>query len=186
MTFAARIARALTVGLTLVVLTGGCTEAGKARFEANQKRFQKKQAEKMLQERAEEYWGFARWYSWDETAVYYERSEDQLDHLREGTARDPAKLPKIDAVEVQFVYVDPETRKTGEVQVRWTEFVPGYSGVAERTTTQSWYKRGGQWWLAPEAGIPDDEHDDLGDEARAVREEVPDLETVVPDASAER
>ena len=172
--------------LALLLPLSGCTEAAKARFEANQKRMQRKQAERMLEERAREYWGFARWHSFDETAVYFERSEDQLAHLKEGTAKDPVTLPKIDAIEVQFVFVDPETRKTGEVRVRWQQFMPGTSRVEEATASQRWYKRGGQWWLAPESGIPDDEHDDLGDAEREIVEEVPSLETVVPASSAER
>ncbi len=170
----------------LLALAGGCTEAGKARFEANQKKMQREMAEKALQERATEYWDFARWYSWAETAVYYERSEDQLKHLQDGTARDEASLPKIDAVEIQYVFVDPETRKTGEVRVRWKQFTPGTSGVQEATRSQRWYKRSGQWWLAPESGIPDDEYDELGDEDRSSVEDMPPLETVVPDGAGSR
>ena len=69
---------AILLILALLLPLSGCTEAAKARFEANQKRMQRKQAERMLEERAREYWGFARWHSFDETAVYFERSEDQL------------------------------------------------------------------------------------------------------------
>jgi len=175
--------------LALILLSlplGGCTEAGKARFEANQKKMQRQMAEKALKERATEYWDFARWHSWAETAVYYERSDDQLGHLQRGTSQEVAKLPKIDAVEIQFVFVDPETRKTGEVRVRWKEFMPGRSGVEEGGATQRWYKRSGQWWLAPDAGIPDDEYDDLGDAEREAVEEIPALETVVPDSSGQK
>ena len=176
----------LGILVVLLVLLAGCTEAGKARFEANQKKFQRKQAENALKERATEYWDFARWYSWDETSAYYEQSADQLEHLKEGTTRNVATLPKIDAIEIQFVFVDAETRKTGEVQVRWQQFMPGTSQVSESGASQRWYKRGGQWWLAPDDGIPDDEFDDLGDEDREGREEIPALETVVPDSSADR
>ncbi|MCO4771091.1 MAG: hypothetical protein KDA24_13735 [Deltaproteobacteria bacterium] len=172
--------------LSLLVPLSGCTEAAKARFEANQMKFQRKQAEKMLEERASEYWAFARWHSFDETAAYFEKSEDQRTHLKEGTDMDAAKLPKIDAVEVQFVFVDPDTRRTGEVRVRWQQFMPGTSKVEEATETQRWYRRSGQWWLAPASGIPDDEYDDLGDAEREIVEDVPNLETVVPDSSAER
>lgn len=173
----------LLLVLAMGLLLGGCTEAGKARFEANQKKMQREMAEKALKERATEYWDFARWYSWEETSAYYERSEDQLNHLKVGTARDKMTLPKIDAVEIQYVFVDPETRKTGEVRVRWKQFMPGTSKVEESTTSQRWYKRSAQWWLAPESGIPDDEYDDLGDAERALAEDVPMLETVVPDSS---
>lgn len=175
----------LALGLMALLLVG-CTEAGKARFEANQKKMQRQMAEKALKERATEYWDFARWYSWAETAVYYERTEDQLSYLQDGTSQDVAKLPKIDAIEIQFVFVDPETRKTGEVRVRWKQFMPGRSGVEEGGRTQRWYKRSAQWWLAPEEGIPDDEYDDLGDAERDVVEEIPVLETVVPDSSSQK
>ena len=40
--------------LALLLPLSGCTEAAKARFEANQKRMQRKQAERMLEERARE------------------------------------------------------------------------------------------------------------------------------------
>lgn len=174
--------RLLSVLLVTLLGLTGCTEAAKARLEANHERAQKKMAEKALEERALEYWGFARWYTWEETARFYELSDDQLEHLRSGVDRSPDTLPKRDAIQLQFVYVDPEHRKTGEVRVKWNEFVPAEGHVVEESSTQRWYKRGGQWWLAPEAGIPHDEYDDLGDAPEV--EEIPELDTVVPEATA--
>ena len=171
--------------LMLLLCAGGCTDVERARFKEQNERFLRRQAEMALKERVDEYWDFARWYAWQETARFYERGDQQLKHLEQGTGKDPALLPKIDAVEVQFIYVDNETRKTGDVRVRWREIPERSTEVIEKNTNQRWYKRGAQWWLAPADGIPDDEHDDLGDKersARAQNEQPPELETVVPDA----
>ncbi len=165
----------------------GCTEAERARSKARTEKFQRQMAEKMLKERVDEYWDFARWYTWSETARFFELTADQKKHLERGTGEDQALLPKMDAVEILYIYVDPDGRKTGTVKVRWKEIVTRSTEVVEKQETQSWYKRGGQWWLAPEAGIPDDEYDDLGDADRAPPPEpVPDLETVEAPATADR
>ena len=165
----------------------GCTEAERARSKSRTEKFQRQQAERMLKERVDEYWDFARWYTWTETARYFELNTDQKAHLEKGTVGDQSLLPKMDSVEILYIYVDPDTRKTGTVKVRWKEIANRTTDVADRETSQSWYKRGGQWWLAPESGIPDDEYDDLGDEERAAKSEpVPDLETVEAPATADR
>ncbi len=154
----------------------GCTEVERARSKARTEKFQRQQAERMLKERVDEYWDFARWYTWTETARYFELSADQKKHLEKGTVGDQGLLPKMDSVEILYIYVDPDERKTGDVKVRWKEILNRSNEVVERETMQSWYKRGGQWWLAPEQGIPDDPYDELGDTERG--EPVPDLETV--------
>ncbi len=165
----------------------GCTEAERARSKARTEKLQRQMAEKMLKERVDEYWDFARWYTWSETARFFELTVDQREHLELGTGDDQGLLPKMDMVEILYIYVDPDERKTGTVKVRWKEVVTHSTEVVEKSVTQSWYKRGGQWWLAPPAGIPDDEYDELGDADRAPPvEPVPDLETVEAPATADR
>lgn len=179
----------LALLLTLAFALGGlgCTEAERARAKSRSDKFKKQQAERMLKDRVEEYWDFARWYAWSETARFLEKSEDQKSHLDQGTEGDPNLLPKMDAIEILYIYVDPETRKTGEVKVRWKEIATRSTEVEEKQAEQRWYRRGGQWWLAPESGIPDDPYDDLGDEDRAAEAEpIPELETVEAPATADR
>jgi len=177
----------LSVIVTFAFAGLGCTEAERARHKARSDKFKRTQAENMLKERVQEYWDFARWYTWSETARFFENSEDQRAHLNQGTEGDPSLLPKMDAVEIQYIFVDPDHRKTGEVKVRWKEIANRSTDVEEKNTSQRWYKRGGQWWLAPESGIPDDPYDELGDADRdPAVEPVPDLETVEAPATADR
>ena len=149
---------ALAIALSSVALApivvSGCTEEAKERIKSNASKARRQNAENMLRERVDEFWVAFRWDNWHEAALLFEESDDQLAFLRKWASQDSAPRPKIDAVEVKYIFVDPETRESGTVAVSYNEIPQRSTEVNARQIEQSWYKHNARWWLAPEGGPP--------------------------------
>ncbi len=134
------------------VLTSGCTEEQKEKMAIAAENRRRGEAQRVLKERALEYWEAVRWNNWSQAAIYLQEADDQKRFLQMKTDPDAVHVA-MDDVQVAYVFVDPKTFETGEVRVQWNEVAPKEGRVADEQYTQQWYKDSGRWWLDPEATL---------------------------------
>lgn len=144
----------LSLLLGAPMLTSGCTEAEKERMAAAAENRRRGEAQRVLKERALEYWEAVRWKNWSMAAIYLEEANDQKRFLQIKTAPD-AVHPDMDDVDIAYTFVDPETFESGEVRVTWNHVSATAAQVAEQQETQRWYKANGRWWIDPESSLLD-------------------------------
>ncbi len=138
--------------LSLPLFSTACTDEQKASMAAAADTRRRAEAQRVVKERASEYWDFVRWQDWSQAAIYLQEADDQKRFLQLHTRLD-AVHAAMDNVTVAYVFVDPETFETGEVRVTWTEVAATEARVAEQQQTQRWYKDGGRWWIDPEGSL---------------------------------
>lgn len=172
-----RPAACLLVALALSpVPLSGCSEEWKQRISQQAEQRKREMAERLLKDRALEYWELVRWKAWSQAATYLEQERDQLDYLHARTAigqQDPA----IDDVEIRYVFVGTPGLDDAEIRVSWSEVLPVEARVSARQVAQRWYKHHGQWWVDPEQPLG------LADSAGSedvLEEPPPDLPTETP------
>ena len=146
----ARVAALVTLAalLALPLLSSGCTEAWKERMAHEAEQRKRTMAEKILKDRALEYWELVRWQAWSQAATYLEKEDDQLRFLRDTTGAATSHTP-IDDVEIRYVFIGTENPDDAEIRVSWTEVIATEARVGERQVTQRWYKHNGRWWVDP-------------------------------------
>lgn len=167
---------ALAAVLVVPLLTSGCSEAWKERMAEEAEQRKRSMSERILRDRALEYWELIRWQSWSQASTYLEQEEDQLAFLRDTTEADRSH-PAIDDVEIRYVFIGTSNPDSAELRVSWTEVVPTEARVSDRQVTQRWYKNNGRWWIDPTEplGVPDESS------GEALHEEPPpDLPTETP------
>jgi len=152
MTSLTRIFRNLLLPASLLLASSlalpGCTEAQKEQFETRSAARKRSLAERLLKDRAIEYWELVRWRSWSQAATYFENEEDQLSFLRDAT--DASDGPTMDNVEIQYVFIGTKNPHDAEIRIRWTEVSPTQASVVEKSVTQRWYKHHAIWWARPD------------------------------------
>ena len=136
--------------LMLAAFVGGCTEAAKVRLEADQSRLKRGTAERLVRERVEEFWDAVRWKDWASASTYLEESTDQVRYLREKTGP-AANSVAVDAVDIQYIFVDPNGFDVAEVRVGWNQSRPEEGILKPAQATQRWYRHHSQWWLSPDS-----------------------------------
>ncbi len=146
------LAALLALLMALPVLTTGCTEEQKVKMQTAADTRRRAESQRVVKERALEYWDAVRWQNWSMAAIYFQEAEDQKRYLQMQTRLD-AKHPAIDEVEIAYVFVDPETFESGEVRVQWNTVAAKEAKVVEEQHTQRWYKDGGRWWIDPEGSL---------------------------------
>lgn len=140
------------LGLALLValpaLTSGCSEAWKQKMEEQSEQRKRTVQERILRDRALEFWELVRWQSWSQAATYLEKEEAQLAFLRRHTGAGVTHTA-MDDVEIRYVFIGTENTDDAEVRVSWTEVVATEARVGERQVTQRWYKKNTRWWVDP-------------------------------------
>lgn len=172
----APVAALLAALLVVPALSSGCSEAWKERMAEQAEQRKRQMNERILRDRALEYWELVRWQTWAQAATYLEKEEDQLRFLRDTTEAGRVH-PAIDDVEIRYVFIGTENPDDAELRISWTEVVPTEARVSERQVTQRWYKSNTRWWIDPDQplGVSDDTPDEATDE-----EPPPDLPTETP------
>ncbi len=135
--------------LVLALVLGGGVGCGKDLREEWQAKATERKArfeEKILRDRAEEYWEAFRWRNWQAAAALIEDSGQRVRFLRERTSLE-SSYPKIDELSILYIFVDPKTALTGEVRVQWNEVLPTVAHVVPVVQSQSWYRKSGRWWV---------------------------------------
>jgi hypothetical protein len=138
----------LAIVLAVPMLYSGCTEEAKARMATASENRRRAESQRVLKERASEYWEYVRWQNWSQAAIYLQEADDQKRYLDLNTRSD-TKHAAMDDVTVAYVFVDPGTFESGEVRVNWNEVAATAGAVADRQSTQQWYKANGRWWVDP-------------------------------------
>ena len=138
--------------LALPVLSSGCTEEEREKMAIAAENRRRGVEQKVLKDRAVEYWEAVRWQNWSQAAIYLQEADDQKQFLQMKT-RPGASHAAMDDVQVAYVFVDPKTFESGEVRVKWNEVSAIEGRVADDQQTQRWYKAGGRWWVDPEGSL---------------------------------
>ena len=138
--------------LALPALSSGCTEEEKEKMAIAAENRRRGVEQKVLKERALEYWEAVRWQNWSQAAIYLQEAADQKQFMQMNT-RAGAVHPAMDDVQVAYVFVDSKTFASGEVRVKWNEVSAIEGRAADDQHTQRWYKDGGRWWVDPEATL---------------------------------
>jgi hypothetical protein len=151
----------LAAVLVLPLLSSGCSEAWKDRMAHEAEQRKRTLAEKVLKDRALEYWELVRWGSWAQASTYLEKEKDQLGFLRDTTGADTIHTP-IDDVELRYVFIGTENPDDAEIRISWTEVIATEARVGEQQVTQRWYKHNGRWWVDPgePMGVPEEASDE--------------------------
>ncbi len=173
---------ALAALLLIPLATSGCSEAWKQKMAEQSEQRKRSMQERLLRDRALEYWELVRWQSWDQAATYVEKEADQLAYLRDTTGVGKVH-PAMDDVEIRYVFIGTENPDDAEVRVSWTEVVATEARVSERQVTQRWYKNNTRWWIDPAQplGVDDAPSGDDAPPAGTIDEEPPpDLPTETP------
>lgn len=126
-----------------------CSEAQKESMAAQAEARRRTMSQKMLEERAQEFWEAVRWQNWTAAAPFLEEPDDQRSYLRSKTDPD-ARHASMDAIEVKYVFVTGADFNQGEVRIQWNKVDTATGQVGPEEATQSWYKEHGRWWLDPE------------------------------------
>ena len=141
----------LLLALSLAPLTG-CTEAEKEKMARQAETRKRNASQKVVQERATEYWEAHKWQDWATAATFFKAADDQFRFLE--LRSDPSlPMPGIQDLEVQYVFVSGEELNQAEVRVKWVEAKPVEGRVADGGAVQKWYKEEGRWWLDPEDSL---------------------------------
>jgi len=157
----------------LLLGTAACTEAQREAEAAAADQRKRTIAERILKDRATEYWNLVRWNTWDNAASYLEDEKEQLEFLRRHTDVVKEEGPTIQDLEVKYVFVGAG-QDEGEIRLSWSEVIATEGRVADKTVTQRWYKHHGKWWVAPDEVFGREEVGEL-DESPAPEEPPADI-----------
>ncbi|HCP47817.1 MAG TPA: hypothetical protein DIU15_17380 [Deltaproteobacteria bacterium] len=139
---------ALLTALLMSVGGVACTDEAREQAKARAAERKRQAVEKVVRERIEEYWDAVRWSDWQTAATFLAEADDQVSFLR-GTSDAEEVSLSIQDVEVQYIFVNPDTFEDAEVRVVWTAVIATQGKVTQDGLTQKWHKDYGRWWVDP-------------------------------------
>lgn len=137
--------------LIVLALLAACTPEAREQM-AEQARARKREtSQRMLEERAGDYWNALRWRNWGLAASFFEDEADQLAFLRQHAGEETASA--MEDIEVRYAFVGGDDLEDGEIRVAWNSIGALGQGVQPHEARQRWYKRGFNWYLDPESEL---------------------------------